>query len=251
MPLTLTRAGAPPGGGGAPVITDLLDIGDCILNVDASDPDDSGRTTSPINNTEATAWADRSAEENDLAKNGSVAGLTYKSSGWSGSGDEGAYMEGASSGPRSLGVNGWASGSVSQPFTWVLVYKQRSSGSGSHVADGANATDRQRVFQSGANILARGDSSNETLEALNTSAVRVLVIKWDGASTVYWINGVKQSAISPGTDASDGIWLGADYNGANAMDVDIAEAAVFEKGITDTEAESIWNYLNTKWVDNS
>jgi hypothetical protein len=140
--------------------------------------------------------------------------------------------------------------SVAAPISLFVVGVWRAIPTTAFVFDGSvSATARLALYKiAGGIALFAGSNLTDGTPVVNTAYIYSGVNGVSGAGTLR-VNAINATVSgSPGTGGFTGVTLGADKGGASPAQIDIAEAFAFSGALTQTEINTVQNYLAAKYA---
>jgi hypothetical protein len=140
--------------------------------------------------------------------------------------------------------NGFAGSS--QPVTLAIVFSYQGSLSATGtIIDFGSAAGPPNFGTAGGQFIANAGTS-VNLKAAD-SALHILLMTFNGASSVFSFDGVSLSSFSPGTSPLINLEVGATADIANFSQVDVGEILVWS-GDASSYASQIFSYLSGRWI---
>lgn len=138
-------------------------------------------------------------------------------------------------------------GSLSQPSTvFVVVRPDVVTGTKSIVDSNSGAISAIRIFNSNYELHS---GSQLFGGAATAGATEIVIGEFNGASSKIFINNGTTAANTgnAGTNARAGIRVGLDFTGGAPFDGKVFEVIIYNKILSSTERQQVYDYLNAKW----
>jgi hypothetical protein len=194
------------------------------------------------------AWEDKTANEDDVTQGTADDKPTLQTNElngesvlrFDGSND---YLQGAFT----------TGGSISQPNTVFVVAKldTGTSNDGTRYAciDGDDSSNRHYLWKnenatpdnmviSGGTLL-QGDDADESWN--------IWTVLFDTTTSQFWRNGVSENSGNAGSNAMDGLTVGAAYSTSHPWDGDIAEIIIYDSELNDADKNEVGGYLGDRY----
>ena len=136
------------------------------------------------------------------------------------------------------------------PWTVFTVFEARkTAGSGGNIMGGSAGDARGIVYFYNNSVRSFRGGTEFANSAYTNGQYLVYSAVWNGAASSSWINGTNQATGSVGDAVADGtdIDIGNEDDGG-VYAGDIAEIAIYNSALTDSERENVESYLYDKWL---
>jgi hypothetical protein len=134
---------------------------------------------------------------------------------------------------------------ISQPITYFVVGQLTTVGANYYVVDGNDASDRVVFLALSTDDWAINSGSSITGGTPDTDA-HIFTIKHNTTSTLY-IDGATILSGDTGAGGTDGLTIGARFNGDDPMIGYVAESLWYAAGLTNSQLNTVQNYLAAKY----
>lgn len=143
--------------------------------------------------------------------------------------------------------------SVSQPFTFVMVFRYNDGTANNEtMIGGTNSVDFEFANRlSGPTWGAyAGNGSNFVNFGTSDNNWHAVILEINGASSKYAFDGAADSTMiqSPGPNAINSLSIGRDRTGGNPANVDFGEIIVRSGTYSATDKANCFLYLNSRWA---
>ncbi len=151
-------------------------------------------------------------------------------------------------------------GSTLTTSTIIIVFKPTTTTSSTEMTlldSGASTNADCSIGIKNDRVVLNAGSTVETSTSVNPASFvsgspYILAVYFNGTSSKVFSNNVTEiggsgAVLSAGTNALDGLTLGANKSGANGIAAEISEAVVFNRILKDTERQDVMSYLSRKY----
>lgn len=135
---------------------------------------------------------------------------------------------------------------ISQPYQIFAIYQKRSSGTQEKLFDGTTDAALYEEFNRSSNRSMLAGGTRQSGSSGTTNA-QVLTTLFNGASSVARIDGTQDISGDVGSNALDGLTVGANRADGQHGDYDVGEVLVYDADLSDTNRNSVETYLSDKW----
>lgn len=126
-----------------------------------------------------------------------------------------------------------------------------TTGNYNFLVDGTNATDRWYIYKDNSEKLLAGEGTDiGTSSAIATSSLLVIAVRFNGASSSVWTNGVAVATGNVGSANLTGITLGSDYTHAFRWGSTsyVFEFLLFNSALSDSDLTTQSSAVGTSWA---
>lgn len=196
--------------------------------------DGADSSTITLNGTNVSAWSDKSGKGNNFAQPTASQQPSFTSSARNGRSAVYVNSNNTISGPTGF--------SFAQPTTWFLAFQAPTSSGSWSIFDGDTA--RQHVFGNSQTEMRMFAGSSPVVATIVGSSWYVAILTYSGTSSTHRISTRTASTVSAGTNSITAPRVGS----SAGIRGNLGEIGVFNRAISQTEAEAMLKYLGTKWA---
>ena len=204
-----------------------------------------GDNTIILNGSKVAEWQDKSGQGNNLSMSTELNQPTYTASGINGK--PSLVFNGDNT---VLKLSGFATGTLSQPILLFIVVHFTSLTPFDKFTDGYGGTNRLLSgysYGGGRLIITMADNLITGTNVVTTNTPYVIGEVFNTSSSKIIVNGSTVASGDIGAGTVIGLTLGAIYYTATGIDGMIGEVVMYNSMLSDSEIQSVEEYLGNKW----